>query len=77
MLLERAPEAATKMAKGHKASSELLAKLLAKDVEVIFIMEKKGLQGDEIWKLYHTSFGDNLEAFIKGMREKEESDTKK
>ena len=74
LLIERATEAATRIAKGHKASSELLAKLLVKDVEVIFIMEKKGLQGEEIWKLFHANFHDDLEAFIRGIRsaEKEE-----
>lgn len=68
LLIERATEAATRIAKGHKASSELLAKLLAKDVEVIFLMEKKGLQGAEIWNLFHTYYHDDLQAFIVGMR---------
>ncbi|MFK7825561.1 MAG: hypothetical protein AB8G05_15530 [Oligoflexales bacterium] len=74
LLIERATEAATRIAKGHKDSSELLAKLLARDVEVIFIMEKKGLQGGEIWNLYHTNFHDDLEAFVRGIRSVEKDD---
>ena len=73
LLIERATEAATRIAKGHKASSELLAKLLAKDVETIFLLEQKGLHGDEIWSLYHNEYKDNLQEFIKGMRTMDKS----
>lgn len=68
--LDEATQEARRIANGNKEVSELFARLIQKDADIIFAIRQASSDHQEILNIYKIKCGGNLDCLIKDFREK-------